>query len=195
MTYPVSTNVPQSPSQTKKRALLAGWLCLLIGMFLMFVSLGTFFIYGPLFLAAFILSIIAMSQGRVAGGVILLLVTLAVPTVTWLGLVVFKVGSGIAKREEATKAALSAVTFEEVQGYIDGDYMYLKGKVRNAGSSTVDSVKVGVDWLDQAGTVLDTDYTYAVSGQGLEPGGAKSFEIMTRADLRMKKYRYYVVNK
>lgn len=43
-------------------------------------------LYGPLFLAVFILSIVSMAQRRIAAGVILLVVTLAVPTVTWIDL-------------------------------------------------------------------------------------------------------------
>jgi hypothetical protein len=158
----------------------------------MFASLGLFFVYGPLFLAAFILSIVAIAQRRIAAGVLLLVVTLAVPTMSWIGLVVFKVGSEVAETQQAKKAALSAIAFETVQGYIDGDYMYCKGKVRNNGSTTVEFVKVEVEWLDSAGTVLDTDYTFAVSGEGLKPGGAKTFEIMSHADLRMKQFRYHV---
>jgi len=45
---------------------------------------------------AFILSIIAMAQRRLAAGITLLIVALAVAPLTWLGLVVFKVGSSIA---------------------------------------------------------------------------------------------------
>jgi uncharacterized protein (TIGR02588 family) len=161
-------------------------------MILMFGSLGLFFLYGPLFLASFILSIVAMAQRRIAAGVVLLVVTLAVPTMSWVGLVVFKVGSHVAETQQAKKAALSAIAFEGVQGYIDGDYMYCKGKVRNNGSTTADFVKVEVEWLDSGGTVLDTDYTYAVAAEGLKPGGAKTFEIMSRADFRMKGFRCYV---
>jgi len=70
--------------------------------------------------------------------------------------------------------------------------MYCEGRVRNNGKSTVKFVKVEVEWLDQNEKVLDTDWTYAVSGDGLRPGGAKSFQIMTPADNRMKKYRYFI---
>jgi len=47
----------------------------------MFKTMWSFFIYGPLFLVAFILSIVAMAQRRVLGGMLLLLATLIVPTI------------------------------------------------------------------------------------------------------------------
>ena len=70
--------------------------------------------------------------------------------------------------------------------------MYLKGKVRNNGKTRVSSVKVEVDWLDAAGTVLETDCTYVDSGEGLRPGGTKRFGIITPVDHRMKHFRYSV---
>lgn len=47
-------------------------------------SLLLFFIYGPFFLVAFILSIVAMSQRRVFGGVALLISTIVIPSVVGL---------------------------------------------------------------------------------------------------------------
>lgn len=62
----------------------------------MFIPLPTWFIYGPLYLASFTLSIVAMAQGRIASGAILLLVNIicvpvlymfavAVGILTWSG--------------------------------------------------------------------------------------------------------------
>ena len=70
----------------KQGALIASVVCFLLAVGLLFFSLLTFFIYGPLFLAAFILSIVAMAQKRVAGGVTMLLLTLIVPPILILGL-------------------------------------------------------------------------------------------------------------
>lgn len=76
----VQTNVKQG-------ALIGGIACFAIGIILMFLSMWSFIIYGPLFLVAFILSIVAMAQRRVLGGILLLLATLVVPTI--LGLYLF----------------------------------------------------------------------------------------------------------
>jgi hypothetical protein len=70
----VKTNVRQG-------AAIGGAVCFGFGIALMYLSMWSFFIYGPLFLASFILSIVAMSQRRILGGLILLLVTLIVPTI------------------------------------------------------------------------------------------------------------------
>lgn len=58
----------QKPAKpiTPPYALLGAVVCLVIGLALMTWSLVTFVVYGPLFLVAFILSIVAIAQGRVA---------------------------------------------------------------------------------------------------------------------------------
>jgi hypothetical protein len=76
----VTTNVKQG-------AIIGGWVCLGLGLIFMVWSLLFFVLYGPLYLAAFILSIAAMSQRRILGGVSLLVATLVVPSV--LGLILF----------------------------------------------------------------------------------------------------------
>jgi hypothetical protein len=74
-------------TNVKQGALIGGVACFAIGILLMFLSMWSFIIYGPLFLVAFILSIVAMAQRRVLGGILLLLATLVVPSI--LGLYLF----------------------------------------------------------------------------------------------------------
>lgn len=182
----------ESPLSRRPRTILAGWICFILGMSLMFASLGLFFLYGPLFLATFILSIVGIAQRRVSAGVVMLVTVLGIPPLMWAGLLAFRVGSTIVDQQREARLAHAQIEFEDVEGYIDGNYMYLKGKIRNKGSVEVTFVKVGVEWLDAANQILDTDYTYAVGGEGLNPGAAKSFDIMTTADRRMKMFRYFV---
>lgn len=189
----VSTNVKQG-------ALIGALVCFGLGIGLMVLSLWSFIIYGPLFLVAFVLSIVAMAQRRVFGGLVMLLLTLIVPPGLFLGLaatrgseVAESISSSIEEQENARVKALEQCSIEETEGYIDGNYMYFKGKVRNNGDTEVKSVEVKVEWLDNADNVLDTDRTYAVGpGAELRPGGAKSFKIMTPADNRMESYRYWI---
>ena len=94
----VQTNVKQG-------ALIGAVVCFLLAVVLVFVSLLTFFIYGPLFLAAFILSIVAMAQKRVAGGLTVLLLTIIVPPILILSL-------GAIRGKSALEEA--GVDFEEV---------------------------------------------------------------------------------
>ena len=56
----------------------------------MYLSLWAFWLYVPLLLVAFVLSIGAMSQGRIGGGILLLLVTLILPPVQWICLASFR---------------------------------------------------------------------------------------------------------
>lgn len=77
----------QVETNVKQGAIIGGWVCFALGLICMVLSLFMFFLYGPFFLVAFILSIVAMSQRRVLGGVVLLVATLVVPSV--LGLVLF----------------------------------------------------------------------------------------------------------
>jgi Bacterial SH3 domain len=70
----------------KKGAVIGGWVCFGVGTAFMFLSLWAVIFYAPLFFAAFVLSIVAMAQGRVAGGLTLLLCCVIIPSLTFLGL-------------------------------------------------------------------------------------------------------------
>ena len=85
MTPAAYTGVVQT--NAKQGALLGGLVCFVLGLGFMYLSLFSFIFYGPLFFVAVILSVVAMAQGRVAGGVILLLVSLVVPPC--VGLILF----------------------------------------------------------------------------------------------------------
>jgi len=191
----------QQTSESKGKAASAGWQCFGVGVLVLFLSsgvplafqFGTSIIGGLLFLAAFILSIVAMVQGRTASGIVLLLATIAVPPIIWLGIFVVKVSDTYSAIQKEKQNAISAISFEEVEATSQGNYMYCKGKVRNNGTTPLSYVKVGVEWLDGRDKILDTDFTYAVSSEGLQPGAAKSFSIMSEADGRMKRFRYYVI--
>lgn len=74
----------ETESARRSNAALAGWICLLVGLVLMFWSLTLVVLYGPLFLASFILSITAMAQRRIAAGVVLLVTVVGVTPVLWL---------------------------------------------------------------------------------------------------------------
>lgn len=186
-----TNNISEEPIPKKKGkdVVIAGWTCFGIGYLLMLMGLGTFIIYAPLFFVVVILSIIIIIKGRIANGVILLLCTLIIPPITFATLIYSNIKSD--KLEE--KEVFKHLSFEDVEGYTKYDNMYLEGKVRNNGSTTVKFVKVGVEWKDKYGTIIDTDWTYAIGGEGLRPGAAKSFKIISNEDPKMKKFRYYII--
>lgn len=58
----------------------------------------------------------------------------------------------------------------------DGNYDYVKGRVKNIGDRTVSYFKITAYYKDASGNIIDTDYTN--SAENLQPGMAKEFEIM-----------------
>ena len=70
---------PQVDEKKKQGAVLGGWVCLAIGTALMIWSLLTFLLYLPLFLASFVLGIVAIAQRRLANGISILLLSVVVP--------------------------------------------------------------------------------------------------------------------
>lgn len=178
----------------KDQSVIAGWICFIIGIFLMFFSLGLFFIYGPLFLTTFILSIIGIAKGRILSGILLLLATFIIPTIFWIVIFSCRFSGIMVEQDRNRKQTLAHLSFEDVSSYTSGNYMYLEGKIRNNGNMEVEYIKVAVEWLDETGIILDNDWTYAVAGEGLKPDAAKSFQIMSRRDTRMKRYKYYLMD-
>lgn len=79
----VKTNVKQG-------ALIGGYVCFLLGVIFMCLTLWSVIFYAPLFFVAFILSIVAMAQKRIAGGVLLLLATLIIPPLGFVAIPAFK---------------------------------------------------------------------------------------------------------
>jgi len=100
----VQTNVKQG-------AVIGGWVCFALGVGLMFLSMWSFFFYGPMFIVAFILSIVAMAQRRIVGGVGLLLTTLIVPTI--LGFYLFSTRTVKFAEDLSKEMEKTAVTEKE----------------------------------------------------------------------------------
>ncbi|MBM4035362.1 MAG: hypothetical protein FJ291_26770 [Planctomycetes bacterium] len=69
--------------------------CFVIGITFMYLTLWSAIVYVPLFLAAFVLSIVAMAQRRVAGGVAMLLLTVVAPPVLYAVLFAMRAKEGM----------------------------------------------------------------------------------------------------
>jgi hypothetical protein len=191
-TRPIPVEVIKVPVDRQKDWNPSVWsfLCLVAGIVLLFISPGFILISAPLFLASFVLSIIAMAKHHVASGVIMMILVLTVPPICILGVFAFAVSKGVQKVEEDKRATISNLVFEDVIGSRDGSYMYLKGRVRNNGTTAADFIKVQVSWLDKQGTIIDTGETFVSGLDKLQPGAAKSFEIMTPANPKMARFSY-----
>lgn len=60
------------------------------------------------------------------------------------------------------------------------------GKLANTGKSSVSFVKVKGQFKNSSGSIIDTDWTYAVGAEGLSPGESTRFEIMVDKDRSIK---------
>lgn len=105
----------------KQGAAIGGWVCFGLGVVFMFIPIPTWFIYVPLFVASFVLSIVAMSQGRIASGVTLLLaniigapilffIAFAVGLATWTAV---STGATERTRQRAANRSSSIVTNQD----------------------------------------------------------------------------------
>jgi hypothetical protein len=191
-TRPIPVEVIKVPVDRQRDWNPSVWsfLCLVAGIVLLFISPGFIFISAPLFLACFVLSIIAMAKHHVASGVIMMILVLTVPPICTFGVFAFAVSKGVKEGQEDKRATLASLVFEDVSGSLDGSYMYLKGRVRNNGATAADFIKVQVSWLDKQGTIIDTGETFVSGLDKLQPGAAKSFEIMTPANPKMARFSY-----
>ena len=73
-------------AEQKWRGVIPGWVCLGLGLLVMYWSHWTFLAYVPLFLIALAFSAVAMARDRGLGAVLLLVGTLVAPWVMWIGL-------------------------------------------------------------------------------------------------------------
>jgi len=90
-------------TNVKQGALIGGWVCFGVGTAFLFLSLWTVIFYAPLFLAAFVLSIVAMSQRRVDGGLILLLCCVIIPPLTFFSLMAHRAAPSIERTTAIAK--------------------------------------------------------------------------------------------
>lgn len=89
--------VEQSGGNSKQGAVIGGWVCLVLGTALMFWTLFTFLLYLPLFLAAFVLGIVAIAQRRLGHGIPILLLSVVIPIVIGIGLGAYRVQKSMAE--------------------------------------------------------------------------------------------------
>src|SRR4030095_6435049 len=127
--------------------IVGGWACIGVGIVLMFFSLMTFVLYGPLYLAAFILSIVGIAQGNTSKGIALLLCSIILPTVFGIGLGSYRIRNlvpDISKPTVKKAADLSNLKLGHIEGRSVGNTFSLEGEVKNTGSERVKAPRVKV---------------------------------------------------
>ncbi|WP_065085995.1 hypothetical protein [Pseudomonas sp. AU12215] len=151
----------------------------------MFWTLFSFLLYLPLFIAAFALGIVAIAQRRLANGIPILLLSVAVPVVIGFTLGAFRTAEALKAVNEPAAAVQpklpstgkSSVPSDE-QNYIDqklelygfkaaryssvldGKVPGVEFKIRNRGGRSLDRVKVVVYFKDAQGvTIAEESFT------------------------------------
>lgn len=70
--------------------------------------------------------------------------------------------------------------------YSSSNYTYAEGKITNNSDSTVSFVKIKGSFKTGSGTVVDTDWTYAVGTEGLAPGESCKWKLSVEKDSTIK---------
>ena len=74
----------------------------------------------------------------------------------------------------------------DVLVYSEYSFTYAEGSLTNNSDSTVKFVKVKGAFKDRSGRVIDTDWTYAVGGEGLSPGESCKWKMSVEKDINIK---------
>lgn len=77
-------------------------------------------------------------------------------------------------------------------GEIDRPWITVTGTIKNTGTLPASYVKVRVDFVNTAGEVQDSDWTFAVDSSPLHPGQSRNFEIMHRYTPGADRFRTYI---
>jgi len=81
-----------------------------------------------------------------------------------------------------SESAEYVLTFSDITIEHGYSYTTCTGKIKNNGKSTYEFVEVKGAFKNSYGTVLDTDWTYAVGSEGLAPGESSTFSMSVPID-------------
>lgn len=96
--------------------------------------------------------------------------------------------------EKARKsAALAAIKISDLESETSAGFVTIRGRACNEGSQPATFVKIGCDYLNKGGVVVNSDFTYASSSDAIQPGACKEFTLMERNSDKWERYRTYVM--
>jgi hypothetical protein len=173
-------NEPQPPVAARgSGAITGGVICLVLGILLMFASLWTIILYVPLFLASFVLGIVAMSQSRTGAGVMILLASLIVPFILFVVLGAARTAD-LAHNLSAASAAADDEKLE-IQSWncqnasAGSSMMVVVGEVKNVGSAKLDAIQAKGNFYTKDGALIDTG-SAILDTNPLMPGQTTTFK-------------------
>lgn len=86
------------------------------------------------------------------------------------------------QNNQMSENALDALEISNIYVKTKTSYTVCTGTVTNSGKKTYKFIKVKGAFKDWSGSVIDTDWTYAVGAEGLAPGESSRFEMSVKAN-------------
>jgi hypothetical protein len=127
-------------------------------------------------------------------GVILAVVAMMGACSLFVGKAALDINEAMEKEKQKKTAALAAIQIKDLESESRSGYVTIRGRACNEGTERATFVKIGCDYLDGSGRVVNSDFTYASSSDGIQPGACKEFTLMERNSEDWERYRAYVLN-
>ena len=96
--------------------------------------------------------------------------------------------------EVVESASSTNLKFTNVTVTHNSSYTVATGTVTNNGTKKVTFVKIKGAFTNSAGTTLDTDWTYAVGSEGLDPGESTTFRMSVSKNSSIKNCKISIID-
>jgi hypothetical protein len=101
-----------------------------------------------------------------------------------------------AMEDEKTKkaATLAGIRIKDLDSETSAGFVTIRGRACNEGTQPATFVKIGCEYLNGKGQVVNSDFTYASSSDAIQPGACKQFTLMERNSNDWESYRVHVAS-
>lgn len=99
-----------------------------------------------------------------------------------------------ANYEYTPEAAEDVLTFSDINISTNSSYSVCIAAITNNGKKTYAFIEVKGRFKDSSGTTLDTDWTYAVGTEGLEPGESATFRLSVNKNSNITKCDFEILD-
>ena len=91
--------------------------------------------------------------------------------------------------------AYDALVFTVTSVQHNSSYTVCEGTVENKGAKTYKNIKIKGSFMNSSGSVLDTDWTYAVGSEGLASGEMKTFRLSVKKNTSITKCNISIMDR
>lgn len=126
-------------------------------------------------------------------GVILAVVVMMGACSMFVGKAALDVNEAMEREKTKKAAVLAAIKIKDVDSESSSGFVTIRGRACNEGSEPARFVKIGCDYLDKSDRIVNSDFTYASSSDGIQPGACKEFTLMERNSDDWQRFRTYVM--